>query len=175
MRSAILSLCYILFTFASAAVSSEIAGQARVIDGDTFSIRKTRIRIAAIDACERDQTGVKRGQIWPCGIEARRSLAKMIDGRHVRCVQIDTDQYRRLVGQCFIEGDDIGLRMVKLGQAVLLLRYLPATHPLDLNEYRLAEAEARRLRHGIWAARVEPPWLYRRKASRDASHDVWPN
>lgn len=49
----ILSLLFIVFTFASPALSSEIAGRARVIDGDTFSIRKTRIRIAAIDACER--------------------------------------------------------------------------------------------------------------------------
>lgn len=163
MRSTILSLLFIVFTFASPALSSEIAGRARVIDGDTFSIRKTRIRIAAIDACEREQTGLKDGEIWPCGIEARRSLARMIDGRHVRCLQIDTDQYRRLVGQCFIDGDDIGLDMVKLGQAVLLLRYLPPSHPLNLAEYHLAEDNARWLGRGVWAASVEPPAVYRRK------------
>jgi endonuclease YncB( thermonuclease family) len=163
LRSAILSLLFIVLTSASPALSSEIAGRARVIDGDTFSIRKTRIRIAAIDACERDQTGLKEGQIWACGIEARRSLARMIDGRHVRCVQVDTDQYRRLVGQCFIDGEDIGLEMVKLGQAVLLLRYLPPFHPLKLAEYHLAEDRARQLRRGVWAARVETPAVYRRK------------
>ncbi|MBB6165234.1 endonuclease YncB(thermonuclease family) [Rhizobium wenxiniae] len=163
MRSAILSLLVIVFTFASPALSSDIAGRARVIDGDTFSIRKTRIRIAAIDACERDQTGLKDGQIWACGIEARGSLARMIDGRHVRCVQVDTDQYRRVVGQCFIGGEDIGLEMVKLGQAVVLLRYLPPSHPLNLAGYHLAEDNARRSRRGVWAASVEPPAVYRRK------------
>lgn len=163
MRSAILSLLFIVLTSASPALSSEIAGRARVIDGDTFSIRKTRIRIAGIDACERDQTGLKDGQIWACGIEARRSLARMIDGRHVRCVQVDTDQYRRLVGQCFIGGEDIGLEMVKFGQAVLLLRYLPPSHPLNLAEYHLAEDNARRSGRGIWTASVEPPAVYRRK------------
>lgn len=163
MRSAILSLLFIVLTSASPALSSEIAGRARVIDGDTFSIRKTRIRIAAIDACERDQTGLKEGQIWACGIEARRSLARMIDGRHVRCVQVDTDQYRRVVGQCFIGGEDIGLEMVKLGQAVLLLHYLPTKHPLNLAQYHLAEDNARRSRRGVWGASVEPPANYRRK------------
>jgi endonuclease YncB( thermonuclease family) len=87
----------------------------------------------------------------------------MIDGRHVRCVQIDTDQYQRVVGQCFIQGEDIGLDMVKLGQAVLLLRYLPASHPLDLAEYHLAEDNARGWRRGVWGASVEPPAVYRRK------------
>ncbi|TIS71548.1 MAG: thermonuclease family protein, partial [Mesorhizobium sp.] len=43
----------------AAAEPSAWPGQARVIDGDTISIRQQRIRIAAIDACELDQTGLK--------------------------------------------------------------------------------------------------------------------
>lgn len=31
----------------------------------------------------------------------------MIDGKHVRCVEVDRDQYKRLVGQCFIDNSDI--------------------------------------------------------------------
>nr|WP_307159857.1 thermonuclease family protein [Rhizobium paknamense] len=153
----------LLFTASSAA--ADYSGRARVIDGDTFSIRQQRIRIAAIDACERDQTGFKNGAIWRCGIEARRFLARMIDGKHVRCVEVDRDQYKRLVGQCFIDNSDIGLEMVKAGQASLLLRYLPRSHPIDLDQYRRAEARARQRGQGLWGAQVESPSSYRRSHS----------
>lgn len=79
------ALAALLFT--ASAASADFSGQARVIDGDTFSIRQQRIRIAAIDACERDQAGFKNGAIWRCGIEARRFLASLIDGKHVRCIK----------------------------------------------------------------------------------------
>lgn len=159
------ALAAVLFT--ASAASADYSGRARVIDGDTFSIRQQRIRIAAIDACERDQIGTKNGVKWRCGIEARRFLASMIDGKHVRCVEIDRDQYRRLVGQCFIENLDIGLEMVKAGHASLLLRYLPRSHPIDLEQYHRAEHRARQLRQGIWGANVEPPSSYRRSHASD--------
>ncbi|MDW9924789.1 thermonuclease family protein, partial [Sinorhizobium meliloti] len=103
------------------AESADYSGRARVIDGDTISIRNQRIRIAAIDACERDQTGLKDGKVWGCGVAARSYLGKMIDGQHVGCDIIDQDQYRRLVGQCFIGDVDIGLAMVKAGLAEAML------------------------------------------------------
>ena len=163
IRSVGAALAALLFT--ASAASADFSGQARVIDGDTFSIRQQRIRIAAIDACERDQTGSKNGVIWNCGIEARRFLARMIDGKHVRCVEVDRDQYKRLVGQCFIDNSDIGLEMVKAGQASLLLRYLPRSHPIDLDQYRRAEAGARQRGQGLWGAQVESPSSYRRSHS----------
>ncbi|TIT77908.1 MAG: thermonuclease family protein [Mesorhizobium sp.] len=117
----------------AAAEPSAWSGRARVIDGDTISIRQQRIRIAAIDACELDQTGLKDGQTWRCGVIARSYLRKMIDGQHVRCDIIDQDRYRRLVGQCFIGDADVGLAMVNAGNGL-----------------------------GIWSAEIESPHLYRR-------------
>lgn len=149
------------------AALADYSGRARVIDGDTFSIRQERIRIAAIDACELDQTGTRNGVQWACGIEARRFLARLIDGRHVRCVEVDRDQYGRLVGQCFIDDKDIGLEMVKAGQASLLLRYLPKSHPIDWRQYQSAEDRARQLRQGLWGAEVDSPESYRRSHSGD--------
>lgn len=142
---------------------ADYSGRARVIDGDTFSIRQQRIRLAAIDACERDQIGLKNGTTWNCGIEARHFLARLIDGKHVRCVEVDRDQYRRLVGQCFIQNTDVDLEMVKAGHASLLLRYLPKSHRIDLEQYHRAENRARELRQGLWDADVESPSSYRRK------------
>lgn len=139
-----------------------IAGTARVIDGDTISIRKQRVRIAAIDACEKDQTGVLNGKKWACGLVARSYLRKMIDGKHVICRIVDMDRYKRLVGQCFIESQDIGLVMVRAGQAEAMLRYLPRNHGIDTTEYGYAENQAREKMRGIWAADIESPHIYRR-------------
>jgi len=112
-RNALPALFAALVIVHGSAEAADYSGRARVIDGDTISIRNQRIRIAAIDACERDQTGSKGGKLWPCGVAARSYLGKMIDGQHVRCDIIDQDQYRRLVGQCFIGDVDIGLALVK--------------------------------------------------------------
>ncbi len=109
-RNALPALFAALVIVHGSAEAADYSGRARVIDGDTISIRNLRIRIAAIDACERDQTGLKDGKVWHCGVAARRYLRKMVDGQHARCNIIDRDQYRRLVGQCFIGETDVGLR-----------------------------------------------------------------
>jgi len=139
-----------------------VVGTARVIDGDTISIRQQRVRIAAIDACEKEQSGLLNGKTWPCGVVARSYLRKMIDGKHVSCRIVDVDRYNRSVGQCFLENKDIGLAMVRAGQAEAMLRYLPPNHGIDIAEYGYAENYARERLLGIWAADVESPHLYRR-------------
>lgn len=142
--------------------SGSVAGTARVIDGDTISIRQQRVRIAAIEACEKKQSGFVNGKTWPCGLVARRYLRKMIDGMHVSCRIIDVDRYNRSVGQCFLGNTDIGIAMVRAGQAEAMLRYLPRNHCIDIADYGYAENEARERLLGIWAADVESPHLYRR-------------
>ncbi|QOD67149.1 thermonuclease family protein (plasmid) [Ochrobactrum sp. MT180101] len=139
-----------------------VSGTARVFDGDTISIRQHRVRIAAIDACEKEQRGLLNGKTWPCGLVARSYLRKMIDGKHVSCRIVDVDRYNRSVGQCFIENKDIGLAMVRAGQAEAMLRYLPPNHGIDIAGYGYAENDARERLLGIWAADVESPHLYRR-------------
>ncbi|MER8870559.1 thermonuclease family protein [Mesorhizobium sp. M0814] len=138
------------------------SGTAGVIDGDTISVRQQRIWIAATDACELGQTGLRNGKVWQCGIEGRAFLRRMIDGKHVSCRIIDRDQYRRLVGHCFYKETDIGLAMVRAGLAESMLRYLPSSHAINLVEYGEAENSARNRRLGLWSAEIESPHLYRR-------------
>lgn len=93
--------------------AADYSGRARVIDGETISVRNQRIRSG--DRCLRAR---------PDRIERREIMAlwRMIDGQHVRCDIIDQDQYRRLVGQCFFGEVDIGLAMIKAGLAGTMLR-----------------------------------------------------
>ncbi|WP_245520427.1 MULTISPECIES: thermonuclease family protein [unclassified Mesorhizobium] len=136
-----------------------------MIDSDTISVRRQRIRIAAIDACELKQTGIQNGKVWPCGLAARGCLRKMIDGKHVRCEIIDRDQYRRLVGQCFIADIDIGLAMANAGLAEAMRRYLPRSHSISLDEYAGPRTGRGIDVLGIWSAEIESPRLYRRGKS----------
>ncbi len=137
------------------------SGRARVIDGDTIAISGERIRIAAIDACESDQTGLREGRFWPCGRIARDQLTAMIGDRPVFCAIIDRDRFGRLVGQCFAGSLDIGLAMVRAGAAETMFSYLPDGHGIGLRDYELAEWRARQSRLGIWSAEIETPQRHR--------------
>lgn len=139
-----------------------ISGTARVVDGDTITIRQQRIRLAAIDACELAQTGSRDGKPWPCGIVARSALAKMIDGKHVRCEVIDQDQYGRAVAECFSQSQNIGVALVRIGMAETLFQYLPFGHGLNLEDYIEAQRQAKGLANGMWSAQVTKPQEFRR-------------
>lgn len=147
--------------------SPTIAGTARVVDGDTIGIRDQRIRLAAIDACEVDQSGTRGGVEWPCGKIARSFMRSIADGKHVTCRVIDTDQYRRLVAQCFESGRDIGLAIVAAGLAETLFRYLPRQHGMNLGEYVGTEERAKAANAGMWSAEIVKPSEFRR-ASKSA-------
>ena len=89
----------------------------RVTDGDTFRLSglDVAIRIWGLDAPERKQRG---------GSAATQAMRDLIDGHTLTCVQRDTDRYRRVVGQCFLEdGQDIAAAMIAAGVAREYCRY----------------------------------------------------
>jgi endonuclease YncB( thermonuclease family) len=60
--------CLAVALLSHSVLSAELAGTARVIDGDTLSIADTRIRLWGIDAPQRNQTCQgKDGDIYDCG------------------------------------------------------------------------------------------------------------
>lgn len=142
---------------------SSISGTARVIDGDTFALGKQRVRIAAVDACEKDQVGNRAGTTWPCGVIARSFLSRMIDGLHVTCTVVDRDQYGRLVGQCFDQDQDIAVSLLRAGMVQTMFQFLPSGHGISLEQYIAAEKQARSDNTGIWSAKIEAPGEYRRR------------
>jgi endonuclease YncB( thermonuclease family) len=56
----------------------------------------------------------------------------------------DQDRYGRTVAQAFVGDRDVGLEMVRQGQAVMYEQYN------DSPAYRQAQAEAQQARRGIW-------------------------
>jgi endonuclease YncB( thermonuclease family) len=138
------------------AKAADVAGVARVIDGDTLEIGKTKIRLFGIDAPEGKQMCTLEGNPWNCGQDAKKALVDLIGDRPVTCRQHDIDRYRRIVGVCFIENlRDVNEAMVRQGWALAYRQYS--------RDYVSAEAHAQRERAGIWKSKFENPWDWRRK------------
>jgi len=136
--------------------TGDLAGPARVIDGDTIEIAGRHIRLEGIDAPETAQTcGRRLIGTWRCGAAAADALAKLVAQHKVSCESRGTDKYDRMLGICFVDGRDINAEMVREGFAWAFVKYSQT--------YVQQEAEARVERVGIWQGSAEPAWVYREK------------
>lgn len=106
-----------------------------VIDGDTFYLQGTSIRLWGIDAPERETAQ---------GPDSTRTLQLLVRGRAVDCMPVSRS-HDRLVASCTTNGRDLSQAMVRLGWA----RDLPNKSG---HRYAQDEADARQARRGIWKA-----------------------
>lgn len=106
---------------------------------DKREIVKASIRIWGIDAPE-----TKQAQ-W--GTYSKEALTKLLPSGKNDTIEIkirDKDQYNRYVSQLFFNQRDIGLEMVRLGQAVVYHQYnKDPTYPE-------VQAQAKNAKRGIW-------------------------
>lgn len=128
-----------------------VAGSVRLVDGDSFFIGQTEVRMQGIDAPEGRQTCRDKGRERRCGEDARRELQRLIGGRAVRCDVHSKDQHGRLLATCFAaDGTNLNREMVTLGWA------------MDYGGYAREEASARAETRGLWAMEFERPRDWRR-------------
>jgi len=137
-----------------AAAEQIISGAAMVSDGDSLKINQKRIRLFGIDAPEKDQTCLdQKGDVWPCGAEAKAQLAHYLKGKNVTCVVNGKDRYKRYLAVCSLGGDDINARLVADGLALAYRRYSEA--------YIAQERQARERKKGVWQGIFIAPWDWR--------------
>ncbi len=142
------TLCLALAPLPAAALT--VAGQVRVVDGDTVDIRGQKVRLLGIDAPESAQ----RCNGLPCGQEATAFLKEMVAGQDVTCEGEEFDAYDRLLGHCFVGKQDIGSQMVQSGHAAAYVRYSDDYLPLQVEAYESGR--------GMWQNGVpQMPWDYR--------------
>ncbi len=144
----------VLLVLLPAIAHADIAGPARVIDGDTIEIDGQRIRLHGIDAPEMRQSCWLDGKLWRCGRGAASALAGKIANRAVACQELDRDRYGRIVAKCAVTGVDLGEWLVANGWAVAYYLYS--------YDYTRAEQRAKSARRGIWASEFEMPWEWRK-------------
>ena len=92
------------------------AGQT-VIDGDSLRIGAKRYRLNGIDAPETDQVCPDG---WPAGLEARRYLEQLVDGKQIRCIRLYGERHGEPFAVCRADGVDLGSAMVVAGQVTLV-------------------------------------------------------
>jgi endonuclease YncB( thermonuclease family) len=105
-------------------VTAGPSGTIHVVDGDTFKIDGTTVRLHAIDAPETDQMcGDANSPAWACGDWVRNKTRQMYEGRSAICVATDTDRYGRTVAKCSVDGQDVGEQLVSDGLAFAYRQY----------------------------------------------------
>ena len=156
----------IFFSFSNFSISSEITilGDAKVIDGDTIKIDKKKIRLFGIDAPEKEQTCKKKyknflifnfQKDYKCGEESTLALLNKLKDKKVKCILKDIkDKYKRNIGTCFVENQDINGWLVKNGYALAYRRYS--------KKYVLNEQHAKENKLGIWRGTFIKPEKWRR-------------
>ncbi|KAA9009929.1 thermonuclease family protein [Histidinibacterium aquaticum] len=149
-----LAFCLAL-VLASGSATAQIAGPARVVDGDTLEVGGTTVRLHGIDAPEIDQTcGSASGADWACGRWVASRLGERIGDGAVSCRQLDTDRYGRAVARCATGERDLGAWLVGNGLAFAYRRYSM--------DYDLAEKRAAVAALGLWGYEVTSPAAFRR-------------
>ena len=140
--------------FISGIASADVTGTARVVDGDTVKIDKTRIRLHGIDAPERKQRCKKGGYMWWCGKKATKTLWRYTKGKTVTCKGNTTDRYKRLIAVCYVGSKDLNAAMVDAGMALAYRKYS--------TKYVSNENKARKAKKGVWSGEFIYPWDWRK-------------
>jgi endonuclease YncB( thermonuclease family) len=140
----------------------------RVVDGDTLRVSaedggSRTLRLLGVDAPESGQDG---------GAEARDFVAARVCGIRVRWQEHGTDRYGRSVASVEVEGQDLGLLLVRHGMAWRVRRYLEGQPADVVSAYDEAWREARGAGAGIWAGDPEPPWVWRRSHRPASGHSI---
>ena len=168
-------ICLISLFLYSPALADTLQGKVvKIADGDTVTVvddsgKKHRIRLAGIDAPEKDQ---------PYGDVSTQGLVELVSGKTVTIEYEKRDRYKRIIGKVLVDppGDvfclaidcvkkiDVGLEQTKAGLAWHYKKYQSEQEESDRRAYSEAEIDARAERNGLWADK-EPmaPWRWRRR------------
>lgn len=152
-----LRLCALLL-FLALPAAADPSGPIRVIDGDTFDIGGTKVRLYGVDAPEVDQLCTLDGQPWRCGVWSSQEVRARYQGKTANCDERDRDRYGRVVATCTVGGQDMGRALVRDGLVLAFRRYAM--------DYDLDEKAAAIAGRGLHAGELEAPAAYR-AASRD--------
>jgi endonuclease YncB( thermonuclease family) len=138
-----------------------IAGRGLVVSAEIVRIGKRHVRLAGIEAPEREQRcPLTAKRTWACGKAAEAALARMVRSKHLTCDISGTDDAGRPLGVCRDGPVEINAQLVKEGHVFAAEGMLA--------RYSSQQAEAQRLKAGVWKGEAERPAAYRAKRWEDA-------
>ena len=136
----LLSFYFIVSFFPSLSESNtkprKLIGVFQVFDAGTITSNDVIYKIKDIITPTARQK-CKRGALpWLCGAAAKKFLSTLIDNKILKCAIMEINEV-----QCFLEGRDLSILLIKNGWAV----------PLNNNKDALdAEMNARKKELGLW-------------------------
>lgn len=147
--------------------SPALAAEAIVKDGDTIQIGNVAYKLAGVDAPEMDQPCVdEHADNWTCGADARDRLAKLINKREVRCVDLGEDKIyqNRRAGICTVVGETVSLNQAVIQSGYGISIEAPAKAGAKAS-VQADEAAARDKRQGLWRGCFVTPADFRAKVT----------
>jgi micrococcal nuclease len=113
-----LALAFALLIISAIAVAAEptiLTGTVtHVRDGDTIEVGKIPIRLNGVSAPELKEK---------LGPQSKQFMLDLVNDKRVRCKLTGAKTYDRLVGTCYLDGEDIGISVIKAGLALDCPRY----------------------------------------------------
>ena len=137
-----------------------ISGKAIVTDGDSIKIDENKIRFSGIDAPESNYRGKRQKCTYDkikvyCGYWSKIVLIEKISNNQVSCIKEDqADQYKRILAECFVEGESLSSYLVRSGYAFAYRKYS--------NKFIEDEEFAKTNKLGLWQTDFEFPWEFRK-------------
>jgi endonuclease YncB( thermonuclease family) len=134
--------------------SSVANGPAIVIDARTIEVAGRQFQLYGIDAPDADQvcqTAAKKD--YPCGIEARDYLVKLVGKMAVNCAPRGPNEFDMTLAVCAVGRTDLALAMVEGGWAI-------ADRPRTLY-YEESELATRVKKIGLWQGPFVTPQEWR--------------
>ena len=126
----------------------------KVIDGDTIILNDEKIRFSGIDTPELKQMCSKKDQQIFCGKLAKNLLIKKIGNEIPHCVREGKDIYKRVLAECFINGESLSSFLVRRGYAFAYRKYS--------KKFIKDEEFAKKNKLGIWSMKFQYPWEFRK-------------
>ncbi|HYB09980.1 MAG TPA: thermonuclease family protein [Alphaproteobacteria bacterium] len=129
-------------------------GTATVIDANHLDVAGKRFKLYGIDAPDTDETcQTAKGVEYPCGIEARDALMKLVAPGEVSCLPRGPNALNETMAICTIGQTDIARALTEAGWAL-------ADRARTLY-YEDPELTARTAKRGIWQGKFVSPDAWR--------------
>ena len=126
----------------------------KIIDGDTIILNGKKIRFSGIDTPELKQTCIKDDKKIFCGKSAKILLIKKIGDKIPKCKREGIDIYKRILAECFVNGESLSKFLVRSGYAFAYRKYS--------NKFIKDEEFAKENKLGMWSMEFEYPWDFRK-------------
>ena len=134
--------------------NTSFADSLKVIDGDTIILNNKKIRFSGIDTPELKQICMKGDKKVFCGKSAKMLLIKKIGNQTIECISEGKDVYKRILAECFVNGDSLSVFLVRSGYAVAYRKYS--------GKFIKDEEFARENKQGMWSMTFQYPWDFRK-------------